>query len=440
MKARSIAKFAAAAVCAVAIIPSAAVYAAESGETVYPDTFVLDLNEQIGELTDYAVDGNNVALASNTTVYILSGESAERKMEYKQTDSIEKIDYADGCLYVKLWTGNTYAYSDLTTTAEHDFPAVKYSETTGSVTYMLNNSGELKYFNTEDGTEVQLGDGFSKLKKYDDTVYAVKDNRPYVLDGYTASPIDLSYFDFARADNIYSGTAPDSLKAGNYAVKTAMIKGGVYYTQIDLSATGERFKQIRTQKTDGDKPCLVLCESGNASIVVTNDGCYILKTDDALTEIPYSLPYNDWPQNAAGKRLAYAVEDANVYSCPYMSEATKTGKIKSGAEYPVTVTEKFTLDFMSTVFYRITYTDGDGNEASGFVAGNFLTAFDYAGEDLKPTDGGDKEFSYKNNVTTVVLVVVIVALVIVAVMYLSLAGAKKNKNKKKTKKKEDDGE
>lgn len=406
--------------------------------TVYPDTFVLNLNEQIGGLTDYAVDGNKIALASNTTVYLLSGESGERKMEYKQTDSIEKIDYAEGKLYIKLWTGNTYEYSDLTTPVEHEFPAVKYSEETGSVQYILNNLGELKYFNTANGTEVQIGDGFSNLKKYGETVYAVKENRPYALNGQAADAMDLSYFDFARADNIYSGTARTSLKAENYTVKTAMIKGGVYYTQIDLSATDERFKQIRTQKTDGDKPCLVLCESGNASIVVTNDGCYILKTENALTEIPYNTPYNDWPQNAAGKKLAYAVEDASVYSSPYMSEATKIGRIKSGAENPVTVTEKFTLDFMSTVFYRISYTDEDGNAASGFVAGNFLTQFDYAGEDLNPTEGGDEEFSYKNNVLTVVLVVVIVALVIAAVMYLSLVEARKNRNKKKEKIKEDE--
>lgn len=437
MKARNFAKFAVAAACAVAIIPSTAVYAAD-GVTVYPDTFVLNLNEQIGGLTDYAVDGNKIALASNTTVYLLSGENGERKMEYKQTDSIEKIDYAEGKLYIKLWTGNTYEYSDLTTPVEHEFPAVEYSKATGNVRYNLNNSGELTYLNTSTGDDAQMGGGFSNLKMYGETVYAVKENRPYALNGRVAEAIDLSYFDFTRADNIYSGTARTSLKAANYAVKTAMIKGGVYYTQIDLSATGELFKQIRTQKTDGDKPCLVLCESGNASIVVTNDGCYILKTENALTEIPYNTPYNDWPQNAAGKKWAYAVEDANVYSSPYMSEATKIGRIKSGAENPVTVTEKFTLDFMSTVFYRISYTDEDGNAASGFVAGNFLTQFDYAGEDLNPTEGGDREFSYKNNVLTVVLIVVIVALVIAAVMYLSLAEARKNRNKKKIKEDEDE--
>lgn len=435
VKARSFAKFAVAAACAALIIPPTTVYAADN-VTVYPDTFVLNLNEQIGGLTDYAVDGNKIALASNTTVYLLSGENGERKMEYKQTDSIEKIDYAEGKLYIKLWTGNTYEYSDLTTPVEHEFPPVKYSETTGNIQYSLNNSGKLTYLNVVNGDDGQIGDGFSNLKKYGETVYAVKENRPYSLNGQSAEAMDLSYFDFTRADNIYSGTARASLQAANYSVKTAMIKGGVYYTQIDLSATDERFKQIRTQKTDGDKPCLVLCESGNASIVVTNDGCYILKTENALTEIPYNAPYNDWPQSAAGKKYAYAVEDANVYSCPYMSEATKIGRIKSGAENPVTVTEKFTLDFMSTVFYRISYTDESGNAASGFVAGNFLTQFDYSGEDLKPEEGGDKEFSYKNNVLTVVLIVVIVGLVIAAVFYLSLAEARKNKNKKKIK--EDD--
>ena len=109
------------------------------------------------------------------------------------------------------------------------------------------------------------------------------------------------------------------------------------------------------------------------------------------------------------------------------------------------VTEKFTCDFLKTVFYRVTFTkevQGENGEngiqvVTGFVAANFLTEYDFAAEDNQPTEGGDKEFKYETNVPSVILAIIIVGLVIIAVLYISLVGTKKDRASKKKKKKKE---
>ncbi|MDE6372943.1 MAG: hypothetical protein K2L72_00415, partial [Clostridia bacterium] len=211
-------------------------------------------------------------------------------------------------------------------------------------------------------------------------------------------------------------------------------------TQIDPEISGEKFKQIATKKTDGDIPCLVLCESGNASIITTDEGCFITATAN-LIEYTYTAPANDWKVNDAGIRAAYTVETVGVYASPFVSDSTRIATLQSGSEHYVTVVEKFALDFLDKVFYRVTYEE-DGKTVSGFVMADYLTAYNFAAEDKKPVEGGDGEFKYDTNVTSVILAVIIVGLVIIAVLYLTMVGSKKDgkpaKKKKKADKKSED--
>ncbi|MDE7257515.1 MAG: hypothetical protein K2N50_06145, partial [Clostridia bacterium] len=308
--------------------------------------------------------------------------------------------------------------------------------------YALNSeTGELLYY--KKGVPTSLGEGFSLIKKYGDYVYAVKDGTvPYEIDEHKATPLDLSYTNFDEAKNILCGEAAKKLATGGEELKTANIGRGKYYTQIDPNAIGkgdtDTFRPKSdvgsTKKAEADKPCLVLCKVGNTAVVATNDGMFITSTQNLKKESDYSAPGNDW--NSPGGK-AYAIADTAIYSRPFMSESTKIAELESGATHVVTVTEKFSLDFINTKFYKVSYTktDDDGKSVTveGYVAANMLTPYDYKADDNLPQESGDKEFNYDTNVVSVVLAIVIVALVIVAIMYIALIGTKKDKDKKSKK-------
>ena len=426
-------------------IPFGTVFAAAEDDIqdVYPQNF--DRTLEIEALTDYAVYEDRFAYASNSTITIISrDESGDRKcLSYTHEQLISALDYdEDGKLYFKTSSEISYLYGSPVTQQEHDFQGTSLSkiDLSDTVFYTLNNKGFLTYWNGSEDNIV--GEGYSLIKRYGETVYAIKDGTvPYTIDGQTATELDLSYTDFSGADNILCGETAEKLKADGYQVKTANINHGSYYTQVDADAIGKEqtFSQIRTQKAEGNKPCIVLCTTGNASVVATNDGMFITATAN-VKDSAYTSPKNDWPLNAEGtKRLeAYATEKTGVYASPFMSESTKIGELESGAENHVEVIEKFELDYIKTKFYKVRYetTDketGEKKTISGYVAANILTVYDYKAEDLEQHPAGDEKFNYDTNVVSVVLIIVIVALVIIAVMYISLAGSK-NKNKKSKKK------
>lgn len=404
--------------------------AAAAGETVYPDDFTRTLTMEEG-ITDYAIDGDALAIASRTAIYVLTtDEVGDRILNTVINESeIDRIDYSEGELYIRNTYGNVYKYPDLTVQTEHEFPENNlWKVETGGYTYLLNTtSGELSCW--KDGTPEIIGEeGFSLMKVFGESVYAVQGGIPYRLDGATAVALDLGYVDYSAADEICTGDASAALKADPYSVTAAVLRSGEYYTKIETDVFSEYFTQIQTYKANGEKPCLVLAESGNASIVAMNDGCYITKTD-SLSEIAYSAPANDWTAGSDGKRLANVRESVGVYASPYMCDATKISSLERGDV--VEVTEKFALDFIDKVFYRVTFTDADGTTKSGFVAANFLDEHDYSADRLPPSQTTDQEFSYETEVTTVILALVIVGLVIIAIAYLTIVGTKPQKPKNK---------
>lgn len=405
-----------------------AVSASAAEETVYPDDFTCTLEISDG-ITDYAIDRDALAIASRTAIYLLTtDEVGDRKLTTVIHESeIDRIDYSDGELYIRNTYGNIYKYPDLTAQTVHEFTENNlWKVDFGEMTYILNTAtGELTCW--QNGTPAIIGEeGFSLMKMFGDNLYAVCDGVPYRIEGTSATALSLDYVDYSSADKIYTGDALATLKSSSYTVKTAVLKSGEYYTKIDTSAISEYFTQVQTYKANGEKPCLVLAESGNASVVAMNDGCYIAKTE-SLSVIAYSAPANDWTAGADGKRKANIRESVGVYASPYMCDATKIDLLERGDV--VEVTEKFALDFIDKVFYRVTYTASDGSKKSGFVAANFLDEYDYSADKLPPSSSTDEEFTYENEVTTVILALVIVGLVIIAIAYLTIVGTKPQKKK-----------
>jgi len=427
---------------------------AETGSAIkfevseYPSSFVRTLDMSADGLSDYAINGDTYAFASKTSIYVLSTDkSGDRALESKDIGTqIAAVDFEKDKLYFKSTSGNAYAYPDAASPVEHAFPSVTYSIKIDSDLYLLNSeTSELEIFNETTGNKSKVGTGFSQLKLYGDKAYAVKDNCPYVLDGATATPLDLGYTDFSAADNIQSEPVATALKSGSYAVKTATLKDGSYYTQIDADDVGQNFKQIKTVKADGAISCLVLFSgkenTDEISVIVAGGNCYVTSTAN-LQPLAYNPPANDWEQGPNSQRKAYVRERTGVYSSPYMCKATLIAQINAEQAVPVTVVEKFALDFIDAyaAFYRISFTDANGKEVSGFVSASFLDEYDYSADVNQPTDSGTENFKYENNITTVILVLVVVGLVIIAIVYLTVVGTKSDKNAKKKRKKQQDDE
>lgn len=462
MKANKATKIALATVCCAAIMSVGSVFGADTsstggGETVYPDDFEQTL--EISPLSDYAVYNDTYAFISNNKItFLYTDTNNERKSRAFSPDvsgEITQLDYGEnGELYFKTSTDYSYLYEvnlSAATDAEpvrqtHDFQNKDNSLllVENTVFYTLSNEGKLNYWNNGSCTEVGAeSDVFSLLKRYGNEVFVIKNgNKPHKLSGATATPVDMTYTNFELTE-IFSGDTAEKLKANNYQVKTGAIKQGAYFTKLKDDKIDDVFRTDGTQKADANKPCIILCTSGNATVFATNDGMFITATEN-VTESLYNRPNNDW--SAA---YAYSITDVGVYASPYMCESTKIATLSSGSENRVEVIERFESEYIRTKFYRVRYTvkNGDGVDEiiTGFVAANLLTPYDFAAEDNPPEEKGDGKFSYDNNVVSVVLTVVIVGLVLVAIMYISLIGTKKNKDKKAKKLKDkrdpdDDGE
>ena len=451
MKANKAITIALAAVLTACAIPYGAVFAAAEPTADYPVETTDEKGDvkkpfeeklALEDVTDYAVYGDNFAYASGLTITVISRDSSGDKklVTYTHEYSVKKLDYdKSGKLYFQNSSDISYLYGPPVVREEHEYQSIDNSKPimVEAGFYTLNGTnGELQFW--KDSVPTSIGVGYSLVKYYGDYVYAIKDGTvPYRIDGQKAEPVDLSYTDFSGASKILCAEAAAKLADGSEPLATANIGRETYYTQIDADNIGKgaadtfkpKYSEGSTKKAEGDKPCLVLCKSGKTAVVATNEGMFITSTDNLRKESRYSPPSNDWPASKA-----YAVTKTGVYASPYMSKSTKIADLESGAENAVTVVERFELDFISTKFYKVEYSDKEtGEPITGYVAANMLIEYDYKAEDKEPHENGDKEFKYDTNVVSVVLAIIIVALVIVAVMYISLIGTKKNKDKNEKK-------
>ena len=439
-------KFALAATLAAAIIPASATvaFAEESPkETIYPSEFTHDLYDILTDnITDYAVDGDDVAFAVGTELAALyTDDDGERKLaKYTHESPITALDYSDGKLYMNTAV-NVYAFSPKAEekhVEEHEFSSTSFPITVDENSYYsyINSEKELIYWN--DNEMVSVGKNFINVKSCDDGIFALKDNRLYKITGASSTEVTLEYTDFDDADNIYSGNTAQSLKNADYQVKIGKVATDAYVTKIKDTEIGEKFEKatdIGATKKSAGVPCLILAESGNASIIATNDGMYITATAN-ITEAAYSAR-----TDASVGKTFYSLEDIGVYSRPYVSGATRIDTLKSGSSYTVKATESFHLDYINTDFLRVTYTNADGDEVSGFVVKNFLTEYSFTGEENEHEKQPYENYDDKTNVVTVVVVIIIVALIIIAILYLAAKlGKSKNKDKKKQNKKKSEND
>lgn len=415
-----------------ATIPAWATLAAsaeqETAQTVYPAEFLSC--PQFTALSDYAVRGDSVALAEGTKLYLIqTDDSSDRKLTVFDCGfEITRLTYAEDKLYLGNVEGEAYIYPDASSPAEYEFAPLPATLNVDNYSYFLAADG-LRCF---DSVNLEnLGEGFTLLKEYDGKAYVLKDNRLFNLNGAQVEEVSLEYTDFTAASEISTGNAQEVL-SGEYTVKTVTVNpvtaegGATYCTEIDLSdLSSGTFSAGKTVKVNGVRSALAIAETGNATIIIMNDGSasksYITLTS-ALTQTAYSATAPDMTG-------AYALTRIKVYSRPYMCGATELDILPQGAI--LTVTEKFSLNFIEGVFYKVSYEEG-GRTVTGYVAANYLSPYSFSAEQNQP-ENIKGEFTYDNDMQTVIIVLLIVALVIIAIAYLTVVGTR-DKNKKRRKK------
>ena len=312
--------------------------------------------------------------------------------------------------------------------------------TNGSLAYSIRSDGMLSVTDMADFAEGLPEGRYSSLKLAGGKVYALLDGGLCAIEGSEIDDISVVRFTFRYTDvsqehTIAVGDSAALLKAGT-AVCRATVPAGQYVTAIDLSRLDGQYFIVdedaspSTRPAETDTEALVLCTTGNADIIAIGNDTYITRSLGEKTEYGLSAPPFENAQ------LNYP---AGMYSMPCMNEATQLLRLEPGEKVKVEgMISAVEGGALIADFCKVTYTADDGTSVTGYIAEDFLTVYNFTGEDGQfsdPTPPDD--YSEDDVVLTVVLVIVIVVLVIACVAYLAYASGANRRQKRQEPEDED---
>ncbi|MCD7728843.1 MAG: hypothetical protein LUI60_02895 [Clostridia bacterium] len=406
---------------------------AEEQATSYPD---LASNLSFTSLSTYAVneDMTSFAFAEGNYIYLFDvttafGNTYSGTLEnngaylyyYEHTANIsdiafsgDNIVFTDGSASYKISDGKAAScdYTDYGTT----------SWITLSDSLALNvTGGSMNIY--EGSNSVTLNDAaYSSLKQINGNIYVVRDNTLCVVTGSTYSeitvtPLTFEYVDLTQGAEISVGDAASVLTALHTEAAYVTLPAGTYVTNTDLTDLGGEYFAVGdggTYALTADTAMLYLgTTSGGVDILACGSEVYLTAGGNTVTAIVAES------YTAAN---AYMNTSSKVYSMPYMAEATAIDSIER--ETVVTVNGIYTSDLLQCSFAYITYTDGNGNSITGYVASNFITEYYFAAEDGEYEEAEyTDEYSEDNVILTVCLILVIVVLIIAGVAYIAYSSA-----------------
>ncbi len=397
-------------------------YAAD-GETVYPEDSEFIKTLTLTSLTDYAVEDGLYAFADGKTVKVYdNGNYSERAFE----NDVLHIEIKESAIYCGCNDEKTYTFAD-GTECEYTFTQTESNNEIlyNGYYYFIDVNG----MNVFDKQETLTYEGeYSNLKRFGETVYAVKENKLYSFTGNQCEEVVLEYADFSATAEIAVGQASTALKSYS-PVKFVTVTEGAYMTAVDLEQLGgEYFVPVKTVKAAENTTALLLCYTGNAAIVSIGDNGYLVsksKTQDATVEYSTEIPFEN-AQMLGG----------NIYASPYVISGTVA--FSNATDMKVKVIDRLDCEsILNSVFYEVEYT-ADGKSLKGYVAEGFLSK--QIIEDYKDPDHiKDPEYSESNDTKTILIIFAVVLLVLAAIGYISYISAN-GKGKKKKKSKDKDNE
>ena len=408
------------------VISAATSGIAAKAATIYPDEGEFTKKLTFTSLTDYAVDGEAYAFSEHTE----GGDSVKvfkkgTLTEYPVEGDVDGIDYFDGVLYYQ--SGET-VYS-LPDNAESEYTLNKFDDEIkcGGFLYYYDDQGALTVYDMQNKTADTLSSGFSNLKVYDKTVYAVRGNNLYKFDGAIHELIEFTYSDYGATNTIEIGQAVTNLTQ-DYALKFVTVAEGSFMTEIDLTDVGgPYFRTKETTHATEDTLALLLCYTGNAAVVAVGEKSYItLKTSVTETSVNCYKEPDFTKATVIGNR---------IYASPFVVSGT-TALFPATGEV-VTILHKVEHPSLGNSFYEVEYdvTDENGEVTgtkTGYVTDGFLRK-EIIEDNKDPVEIPDANYSEKNDVRKVILILMVVILVLAAAGYLTYAGTagkfKKDKHK-----------
>ena len=449
------------AVCSICIAASAvasplSAFAAEGiAEPDYPEIFDDPLTFE--NLTDFAIaDDNLVVFADGQTIVHWDKEITTR---YEFKFPVAAVDYdAETRNFYYSLEGETVSY--ILPGSPENLPGEESSHNYDAPYEFLKKDifeGYHYYYNGKTNVFTVVNqsadpshntielNGHFNAKVYNNALYTISDNYLYQVIGATPEIIKFTFSNFDKLTTIPVGDVPQKLRTyGIYGdtPKYVHITEDVRVTEFDLNllaplgadgtilSAPEYFPISRPReqtRTNISGPALLLCESGNARIVVQRHRVFILNAAN-------TTPLADVQKTAVTKGTTAAVNVVGEYahSLPYMSNATRTFALAPNEV--VTVLYEITDELLAHKFYIIENADGE----RGYVIDEFLGEFNVpVPDESNAHTTPDPDPHTDDRVRNVVIVIVIIMLLLIAAGYITWVCTS---NKQKAEKNNDEGE
>jgi len=409
-----------------------------AGGTYYPDDSDFTKKLTFSPLSDYAVDGGKYAFLvhseSGDGIQVfengqLNDENGDDKVfengqlkEYDPECDVDALDYSEGTLYYSS-EGKVYSLPDYKE-SEHTITASESEITCGNYLYYFDADGALTVFDKQEKTAETFDGKFSNMKKFGETVYAVRENCLYEFTGKTYKLLKFTYSNYDATHAIPIGQTKEALQ--NYTLKFVTIHSGAHITEIDLSKLdGDNFVASETTTAKEDTLALLLCYTGNAAIVAVGDKSYITNKNSAEeTQTDCYIEPEFTKATVIGNR---------IYCSPFVISGT-TALFPATGEV-VTILHRVEHPSLGSAFYEVEYnvTDENGEVVgtkTGYVTDGFLRK-EIIEDNKVPTEVPDPSYSEKNDVRKVILILMVVILVLAAAGYLTYAATSGKRKKDK---------
>ena len=462
-----------AAVCAVGLGGSALAFAETDGsdETVnkqyYPDTF--EIAPSFENLEDYAVGNGEFLFLQDDRIYKYGNELVTT---YEISNiTIQGLYFEGGEFYYETDENKVYAlknfqaalknfysdenpeYNDVDTTKTEDILLPnKYN-------YFLNDGAYYFLDKNNPSTPAILLEGFSNIKQYGTTVYAVNGGFLYTLNGTEGTKVKVNDFDLTKEIEVGNAFKKLSDSFEQSDLQFVSLSDDAYITEVKLDKLTKESVTFDTLNTVKVKTVKVnISEKPTALLLYTvgdkTHGISIItmKVKDKTTDKEEVKAYLIHPRETENITV-HPLKDSKfdegtategfMYSAPIETVGTSiknsaneivrvSGKVKILKELKQS-TDNVLEKVLDGDFYLIEYEEKDENgnvtaTYTGYVRSGLIQT--YVFNEDPPTETPDPEETYEDLIKPVVLILLVLLLIAIAAGYLIYVGTSDKRKKK----------
>jgi len=403
---------------------------ADTGETdvsqYYPATF--EIVPSFENLEDYAVGDGKVLFLQKNCVYEYGGERVTTYENSRKT--VTNLYFENGAFYYGTNDGKYYALSNFN--SEENPEIADFVSTTETEDILLSNKynyylsdGSYYFLDKNRPSEPSvLLDGFSNLKRYGETVYAVKENVLYELNGTGSTAVKVENFKITQS--ISTGNAYTALTStATQAPQFVTLNSGAHMTEVNLDElNSSTFVTGDTVKVT-EPTALLLYTAGNdaegISIIAVNGKSYLIHPKDTTAKTVYPFADTEFTDGTA--------TEGYVYSAPFESKGTRVAKLPYGTNVKILKEiKKADNAELDHDFYYVEYQIDEESSVKGYVRSGLLSTYTF-NED-PPVATADPDETYGDLIKPVVLVLIVLLLIAIAAGYLIYIGTSDKRKKK----------